>query len=216
MRPGQQQRRADPNNPARRMMRQLDDLIRRQQELMDESFRRGQERRNDSERDGDADRDAARRQGELRNRLGELMRRLGEMTGKVPQNFGNAEREMRRAQRDLDHGRPGRAVGPQGRALRELSRGRGQAMRQMARRFGFGPGQGRYRGERNQRRGLDRDPLGRRQDGMGPLDQNNVKVPTEAERKKAREILRELRKRSGEAERPKLERDYIERLLKRF
>ena len=216
MRPGQQRRRADPNHPARRMMRQLDDLIRRQQQLMDESFRRGQERRNDSERDGDADRDAARRQGELRNRLGELMRRLGEMTGKVPQNFGNAEREMRRAQRDLDRGRPGRAVGPQGRALRELSRGRGQAMRQMARRFGFGPGQGRYRGERNRRWGPDRDPLGRRQDGMGPLDQNDVKVPTEAERKKAREILRELRKRSGEAERPKLERDYIERLLKRF
>ena len=221
MRPGQQGRqRADPNHPARRMMRELEGLIQRQQQLMDESFRRGQEGRDGSERQQQADRDAARRQGDLRKRLGELMRRLGEMTGRVPGNFGNAEREMRRAQRDLGRGQPGRAVGPQGRALRELTRGMGQAMRQMGRqfgyRFGFGPGQGRYHGQRDRRFGPDRDPLGRRQDGMGPLDLNDVNVPTEAERKRAREILRELRKRSGETARPKLERDYIERLLKRF
>ena len=218
MRQGRQgQRRADPNHPARRMMRDLDGLIRRQQQLMDESFRRGQEGRNDSESQREADRDAARRQGELRKRLGELMRRLGEMTGRVPENFGNAEREMRRAERDLGRGRPGRAVGPQGRALRELSRGMRQAMRSLGRQYGLGPGRGgRYRGERNRRFGPDRNPLSERQDGRGSYDLNDVKVPTEAERKQAREILRELRKRSGEAARPKLERDYIERLLNRF
>ena len=81
----------------------------------------------------------------------------------------------------------------------------------------MGPAEGnRYRGDRNRRFGPDRDPLGRRQDGLGPLDRNDVKVPTEAERKQARDILRELRRRSGETGRPKLERDYIERLLKRF
>lgn len=217
LRTGQQGRqRANPNNPAQRMMRDLDSLLRRQQQLMDESFRRGQQGRNGSEREREADRDAARRQGELRKQLGDLMRRLGEMTGRVPENFGNAEREMRRAEGDLGRGRPGRAVGPQGRALRELSRGMGQAMRRMGRQFGFGPGQGgRYQGERNRRFGPDRDPLGR-MDGVGSYDQNDVKVPTEAERKRAGEILRELRKRSGETGRPKLERDYIERLLKRF
>ncbi|MCY3830675.1 MAG: DUF4175 family protein [Rhodospirillaceae bacterium] len=215
LRQGRQQ--ADRNNPARRMMRELDGLIRRQQQLMDESFRRGQQRRDGSEREREADRDAARRQGELRKRLGDLMRRLGEMAGRVPENFGRAEREMRRAERELGQGQPGRSVGPQGRALRELSRGMNRAMRQMARRFGMGPAEGnRYRGDRNRRFGPDRDPLGRRQDGMGPLDRNDVKVPTEAERKQARDILRELRRRSGETGRPKLERDYIERLLKRF
>ncbi len=218
LRTGQQGRQhADPNNPARLMLRDLNNLIRRQQQLMDESFRRGQQGRNGGEREREADRDAARRQGELRRQLGDLMRRLGEMTGKVPENFGKAEGEMRRAERDLGRGRPGRAVGPQGRALRELSRGMSQAMRRLGRQFGFGPGRGqRYRGERNRRFGPDRDPLGRRMDGMGSYDQNDVKVPTEAERKRASEILRELRKRSGESGRPKLERDYIERLLKRF
>ena len=218
LRTGQQGRQhADPNNPARLMLRDLNNLIRRQQQLMDESFRRGQQGRDGGERERDADRDAARRQGELRRQLGDLMRRLGEMTGKVPENFGKAEGEMRRAERDLGRGRPGRAVGPQGRALRELSRGMSQAMRRLGRQFGFGPGRGqRYRGDRNRRYGPDRDPLGRRMDGMGSYDQNDVKVPTEAERKQASEILRELRKRSGESGRPKLERDYIERLLKRF
>ena len=210
---GRQQ--ADPDHPARRMMRDLEGLMRRQQQLMDESFRRGQQGRNG--REGEADRDAARRQGALRRQLRDLMRRLGEMTGKVPENFGDAEREMRRAERDLGRGRPGRAVGPQGRALRELGRGMRQALGRMGRQFGFGPGQGnRYRGDRNRRYGPDRDPLGRRMDGVGSYDPNDVKVPTEAERKQTREILRELRKRSGEARRPKLERDYIERLLKRF
>jgi len=217
MRPGQQrQQRADRNHPAQRMMRDLSDLMRKQQKLMDESFRRGQQRRNNSDQQRRSDRDAARRQSELRKKLGEMMRRLGEMTGKVPNNFGKAEREMRRSQRDLGKGRPGRSVGPQGRALRELGRGMRQAMRQMARRFGMQRGPGQFSGERARRFGQDRDPLGRRLDGLGPLDRNNVKVPTEAERKKARDILRELRKRSGEAERPKLEKDYIDRLLRRF
>ncbi len=216
LRPGQQ-RRANPNHPMQRMMRDIDDLIRRQQQLMDESFRRGQQPRTDGESERRADREMARRQGALRNRLGDLMRRLGEMTGQVPPNFGKAEREMRRAQRDLGRGRPGRAVGPQGRALRELGRGMNRAMRQMARRYGIGPGQGERRsGERYRRYGRDRDPLGRRQEGFGHIDRNDVKVPTEAERKRVRDILRELRRRAGETGRPKLEREYIERLLKRF
>ena len=215
MRRGQQ--RADRNGPAQRMMRELDSLMRRQQQLMDESFRRGQKGRTGNRGEHEADRGARRRQGELRKQLRDLMRRLGEMAGRVPENFGNAEREMRRAERELGGGRPGRAVGPQGRALRELSRGMRQAMRRMGRQFGFGPGRGgRYPGDRNRRFGPDRDPLGRQQDGMGPLNRTDIEVPTEAERKQTREILRELRRRSGETSRPKPERDYIERLLKRF
>jgi len=216
MPPGQQQKRVDRNHPAQRMMRDLSDLMRRQQKLMDESFRRGQQRRNGDEQHRRADRDAARQQSELRRKLGEMMRRLGEMTGKIPRNFDNAEREMRRSQRDLSTGRPGRSVGPQGRALRQLGRAMQQAMRQMARRFGMQRGPGYFSGERARRFDGDRDPLGRRMDGLGPLDQNDVKIPTEAERKKASDILRELRRRSGESERPKLEKDYIDRLLKRF
>ncbi|MEQ8697265.1 MAG: DUF4175 family protein, partial [Bauldia litoralis] len=212
----------DPNHPANKMMRQLSDLIQRQQKLMDESFQRGQKRRNGQQRDPKADQKAEQEQRDLRRQLGEMMRKLGEMTGKeVPKNLGNAEQQMRRAEGQLKRGNPGRAVGPQGRALRELQRGGQQAMRQLGQRFGMrpgqGPGQGPFANRGDRRRpGQDRDPLGRRLDGMGPLDTEDVKVPTEAERKKAREILEELRRRSGETNRPKDEREYIDRLLRRF
>jgi uncharacterized protein (TIGR02302 family) len=211
------QQRLDPNHPAMRMMRRLSDLIRRQQKLMDESFRRGQQRREGQPRDPKADQKAQQEQRALRRQLGEMMRKLGDMTGRVPQNFGKAERQMRKAERQLKNGNPGRAVGPQGRALRELQRGSRQAMRSLARRFGLSIGTGPFANRSGQRRfGQDRDPLGRRLDGMGPLDTDDVKVPTEAQRKKAREILEELRRRSGQSDRPKLERQYIDRLLRRF
>jgi len=59
------------------------------------------------------------------------------------------------------------------------------------------------------------DPAGR-PEANGPIDNGSVKIPTERETQRAREILDELRKRSGETGRPKPELDYLERLLKRF
>ena len=47
-------------------------------------------------------------------------------------------------------------------------------------------------------------------------DDSSVKVPGEIDVQRARRILEELRKRFGEIERPQLELDYIERLLKGF
>jgi hypothetical protein len=43
-----------------------------------------------------------------------------------------------------------------------------------------------------------------------------VKIPEEAELQRAREILDELRRRSGQYGRPQMEREYIDRLLKQF
>lgn len=209
----------DPNHPALRSLRELGDIIRRQQQLMDETHKRSEQRRSGKKTDPKADQRAQKEQQQLRKRLGELMKKLGEMTGKIPQNLGNAEREMRRAERQLRGNRPGRATGPQGRAIEQLRRGARQAMRQLGQRFGFGPGRGlgNYTGRPGQRfRGSNRDPLGRDMEGMGPLNTDDVKVPTDAERKRARDILEELRRRSGDPSRPKLERQYIERLLRQF
>ena len=61
-----------------------------------------------------------------------------------------------------------------------------------------------------------RDPLGRPQRAEGPDLGTSVKVPDAIDAQRAREILDELRKRSGEALRPPSELDYIDRLLKRF
>ncbi|MCB1531442.1 MAG: DUF4175 family protein [Alphaproteobacteria bacterium] len=63
------------------------------------------------------------------------------------------------------------------------------------------------------------DPLGRpyRDPGSGDGgDGSQVKVPSDAEQKRAREILDLLRRRSGERDRPMLEREYYRRLLKQF
>jgi len=63
-----------------------------------------------------------------------------------------------------------------------------------------------------------RDPLGRRfgQGSSGADESADVTVPEERERQRTQAIQEELRRRGGERERPRLELDYIERLLKQF
>ena len=59
------------------------------------------------------------------------------------------------------------------------------------------------------------DPFGR--DGNGKVaNDSNVHVPDEDKQQRARAILEELRKRSGERFRSHDERDYIDRLLKDY
>lgn len=57
------------------------------------------------------------------------------------------------------------------------------------------------------------DPFGRENDQNGVGDDLDIEVD---DRQRARELLEQLRKRSGEQERDKTERDYLERLLERF
>jgi hypothetical protein len=218
-RPGE---RMDPNHPMMKNMRELGDIIRRQQQLQDETHKRHQQRRESQPGDPKEDERLEKEQGDLQKRLKDLMKQLDEMLGEEgsPKNFGNAEREMDRANRALRGRQPGDAVGPQGRALDELRKGAQDAMRQLGQMFGlqFGPGQpGQYPpGDQRNLWGPDRDPLGRQTNGLGPLDTQDVKVPTEAERKRVRDILDELRRRASQPGRPTLELDYNERLLRRF
>jgi len=60
------------------------------------------------------------------------------------------------------------------------------------------------------------DPLGRPLRGRDYGDDTTVKVPGEIDAQRARRIIEELRRRFGEAFRPQLELDYIERLLKDY
>ena len=60
------------------------------------------------------------------------------------------------------------------------------------------------------------DPFGRTRPGQGLLDDETVKVPAVQELQRAQEILDELQRRSGDYSRPSIERDYINRLLRRF
>ena len=104
----------------------------------------------------------------------------------------------------------------QTRALDRLRQGASRMAEQMARRlggaFGLRPGQ------RGRRSGPGSDPFGRRSGGgFGTsVDDGGIQIPSHSERRRARELLDELRRRAGERHRPVFERDYIDRLLKRF
>jgi len=64
------------------------------------------------------------------------------------------------------------------------------------------------------------DPFGRRnstENGQGAaVEDSDVTVPNRMEMRRAREILDELRRRSGDRSRPQIELDYIDRLLDIF
>ena len=127
-----------------------------------------------------------------------------------------AERSMREAEEALRNGDPREASRAQRRALDNLQQGMGDMAEQMRQR-GPGNGQDIAEIEERERRGEDRDPLGRSDGNFGDsVDTGVDKVPLELERQKSREILDELRRRAGEQQRPKEELDYIDRLLKTY
>jgi len=201
---------------ASEMSKQLNDLVRRQKELMDQTFQRsdrGQQGRGGQPNNNSG---SAEQQDQIRRDLNELMRQLGEMTGQVPDNLADAEKAMRESAQALAQGQPGSALDPQGRALQALQQGAGQMSQMMAQALGmrgFLPG-----GTQTPRGGDGRntDPFGRPMPATGASSGDEVKIPDASERARAREILDELRRRSAEPDRPRIEHDYIERLLRRF
>jgi uncharacterized protein (TIGR02302 family) len=159
-------------------------------------------------------------QAALRRELGELMQRLGEATGgQVPQPFGQADQAMRRALDQLQGNQPGGAVPQQGQAIEALQQAlqqmAAQLSQQMQQMMGQGMMPGLFRGSA-QSSPMNEDPLGRRQGMGGWADQSDVGIPSEADVQRAREILDELRRRSGDFRRPQIEREYIDRLLRQF
>ncbi len=208
---------------ASEMMKMLQDLLKKQRELMEQTHRDAQQgQRGQPGQQGQGGQDGqgmsgADMQEALRRQLGELMRRLGEAGGQIPGNFGRAERSMRDATDALQQGQPGQAVGPQGNALDQLMQGAGQMMEQLMQQFGQGmpsPGDPTARAPRPGQRQFD--PLGRPLPSTGNANSEDVRIPDDIDMQRAREILQELRRRAGEIERPQIERDYIDRLLRRF
>jgi hypothetical protein len=192
------------------MMRELQDLMRRQQQLMNRTFRRSQSMPG-GRRLGPGD---AAAQRALRQMLQQLRGRMrGQSPGKGPGQFlRRADEAMGRALSELEQGRPSNAVGPQGQALDQLQRAGRSMMQQFMDRFARQSGMGNSRFDRRRPR---YDPLGRQIDG-DDMDNSDVEVPDEAAVQRAQKILDELRRRSGQMNRPRIELDYINRLLQRF
>ena len=193
---------------ARRLMEGLRALTGRQQGLLDKTFRRLQEGEGGQPRQGEPKPgQGGVEQDGLRRDLGKLMLNFDEVLGGIPQTLGKAERAMRDAAKALDQNRLKDAEKAQTEALEQLRQGTQNTARMIVQRLGGLMGQ--------VRPGRRPDPFGRLP-GVGADITGPVKIPDRMDILRAREILHELRRRSGERQRPKPELDYIERLLKRF
>lgn len=226
-------------------LNELGDMIRKQQQLRDKTFKQGQDSRRDRMRGKQGEQslnDLQQDQQGLRDRLKKLQQELakrgmgqGQKGEKGQQGqdgepgqgqqgeqgegdgLGDADSAMGDADGRLGEGNADGAVDSQGRALDALRKG-AQSLAQ-AMQPGDGEPQGDGPGDkpgRQQSGGNQSDPLGRPLHGRELGDDLTVKIPGEIDVQRVRRILEELRRRLGDTNRPQIELDYIERLLKDY
>lgn len=213
---------------AQQTMKELQDVIAQQRKLLDDTFRRAQQdpkshgqpeagggRRSGAEAQRQAERPQdglsqteAERQNALRKRLDRLAQSLERLGANVPDTLGQAGQAMDDSTLSLRRNELDDAVDSQSEALARLQEGGRAAAQALARQM--------RSGITRQGQGSGRDPLGRPLQGRGEGEDHTVKIPEQAATQKAREVLDELRRRAGQAERPAVERDYLQRLLKQF
>lgn len=152
-------------------------------------------------------------QEELRKQLGELGQQLEDLGLDPSEQFGEAGREMGEAGENLGQGDSGAAAGNQGQALEALRRGAQSMMQQMAGDRNQGGQQPNGEAGNPQQRQDGTDPLGRRNQARGRIDDGSTRIPGEVDAQRAREIMEAIRRRLSDPLRPLLERDYLERLL---
>ncbi len=147
----------------------------------------------------------AQRQAQLRDKIEQMRRDMQQKGLGDGKELGAASEAMERAEEALREGNLDEASEQQAQALQELREGAEQMAQQMQQN---GNQQAGENGENS------RDPMGRPQRSQGPDQGRSVKVPDQIDIQRAREVLEELRKRAGDAQRPQLELDYIDRLLR--
>jgi len=198
----------DMHGPQGQALNAMQDLMRRQQQLLDRSFRAS---RQPGGNKGPNPNDAAAQEA-VRRALGQAVQRLAPVGG-IPLSMSRADRAMRDAVEALNQGKTGAAVNAQTDALDALQ----QAAQSLAQSLANGGASG---APANSLPGAQRDPLGRLEAGESGAGEGGDlrlgKSANDAAIEKAREILGELRRRAGEQQRPEIERDYIDRLLKEF
>jgi hypothetical protein len=182
----------------------MSDLIGRQRQLMDKTYREGQDA--GDPKDGGA-KGLSEQQGKLRDDLNAILKGLGKKGAPAAKNFGDAGKAMGQAQGQLGGKDFDGANKSQQRALEDLQKGTAALAQALMQEQG-GPGM------KSGSQSGNEDPLGRESGAQGSI--NGGKVPDKDSIARAREILKELRKRAGETGRSKEELDYLDRLLKEF
>ena len=160
----------------------------------------------------------ADRQERLRDELNR--QRNGQLPGEGTE-AGEAAREaleradeaMGRAERALRDDETAEALGAQSDAM--------EALREGMRNLGEAMAENRQEGQQGQNDGQfaqneSRDPLGRQPGQDGNIGTDESMLNGEDAQRRSRELLDEIRRRSGEQQRPQIERDYLNRLLDQF
>ena len=206
-------------------LNELGDMIRKQQQLRDKTYRQGLDSRRDHSQerhDQNAMSGLQRDQQALRDRLQTLQQELAKrgmgpsqhgMQGQSAgpgDDLGQADSAMGQADGRLGEGHADGAVDAQGRALDALRKG-ARSLAEALQQGEDGPDSrvGRQNGGQT-------DPLGRPLHGREFGNDTTVKIPGEIDVQRVRRILEELRRRIADPSRPKIELDYIERLLKDY
>ncbi|MFT3975465.1 MAG: TIGR02302 family protein [Amaricoccus sp.] len=223
-------------------MQGLSDALREQQGLADDSFQQLQRQFNQGspgqqgqpgggeqgrgeqgqERPGQGGADSrslAERQEALRGLMEQLKRDLpGGSSDATRQALENAERSMGEARDGLEKGDVPGALDKQSDAIDSLHEGirqMGDDMRRAGRDQAPGEGeQGQAAGESTAEGG--RDPLGRPVGSRGGIGTGQNMLPEADSIGRARQLLDEIRRRSGDMQRPEIELDYLRRLLDMF
>ena len=169
------------------------------------------------EEDGDGEDGSGTSPGELADRQDELQDGLGTLQELLPESevggeagqeageaLGEARQFMEIAEDALANGNFGEAQAAQDEAIARLRQaGRGLAEALAAERDDQQSAQG------------NRNPLGQT-DEAGEMGDRDQDIDSRSPAERSREILEELRRRAAEQDRSREERDYLERLMKRF
>lgn len=230
----------DGNNP----LDELSRMIQEQQRLRDKTYRQGRQGTERRERGGNQPQNRNRRalgdlrgnQQNLRQKLEQMLESLKRQNGggegqegqegregqqgqggndpgkQAGDALGRAGKAMQDAEGALEGGEANDAVDAQGRALQNLRKGAQSLADAMQ---GEGEGEGDPGGQQGQASERT-DPLGRPMRSRDYGEDFTVKIPGEIDVQRARRVLEELRKRFSDPNRPRLELDYIERLLQGF
>jgi len=192
-------------------------MIDKQRALMDETFRESHKgnpgENGPSSSDGGSGKNGQGLQAlkdaqkQLRSDFQSLLKELEKTGVDVPKALGEAGKQMENAEERLGNGRADRATLSQGQAIKNMRDGTQGLVDKLSKSM---MGQ---RGQAQSGRGNGTDPLGR---GGSPTTEGSNNVPDQIDRQRARSIIEELRRRASELGRPKVELDYLDRLLNQF
>ncbi|WP_319003521.1 TIGR02302 family protein [Ruegeria arenilitoris] len=185
---------------------------------------RGQSHEGQGGRGADQQGDGQQGQGSLADRQQALRDELGRQQQNLPgagtpegdaarDALGRAGRAMDEAENALRNDDLADAIDNQSEAMEALREGMRSLGEALAQNQQNQPGQGSQEGDMQAN---SRDPLGRNPGSNGSISTDDSLLQGEDVYRRARELLDEIRRRTGESDRPQIELEYLKRLLERF